>query len=86
MGVLLGTSTVTIPAGGQVMIQTSWQPMLPDTHEIEVSVSPHVFENEASYANNLAADRGLDSRPISGQLWLAQPLPNPSSGLGLLLV
>lgn len=87
-GGTIGVSTTTIQAGGQATIQVPWQVAAPDTHEIEVSVSPYVFASEASYANNVAArtvvlgtTTGVGPRQLgSGRLWLAPPRPNPARG------
>ncbi len=69
--------------------EAPWKAAAPDTHEIEVSVSPYVFDNEASYANNLALKTvtlgipvGVDQEHrLRSRLWFARPRPNPSNGL-----
>lgn len=84
--VRIGSTTVTIPAGGTVTIQMPWRTALPDTHEIEVVVSPYVFEEEVTYANNRAAKVVVFGKPVgvdpdlpaARDLELEQPLPNPS--------
>lgn len=88
LGVLLGTSTVDIASGSAAMVQAPWNVAAPDTHAIQVSVSPFTFASEASYVNNVAEREVVLGTPVgvepanpSGSvLWLAPPRPNPSSG------
>jgi len=88
---VLGTSTVDLAAGGAVTVQVPWVPAPPDSHEIEVKVSPYVLD-ESDYVNNTAVRTFVLAPPVgvapgavvSSSLRLEPPFPNPTS-LGMVL-
>ncbi len=82
---LLGAMNVDIAAGGAVAVQATWVPAVPDSHDIEVRVSPYVLD-ESNYANNSAVRTVVLGQPLSVARALngqrsrfAPPYPNPSS-------
>jgi sugar lactone lactonase YvrE len=89
IGLLLGTSTVDIASGSDVTVEAPWKPAAPDTHTIEVVVSPYAVELEADYTNNVATRTvvlgtpvGVDlSRSPIDRVAFAPPIPNPMRGL-----
>ncbi len=88
-GILLGTSTVDVAAGADVMVQAPWTVTPPDTHTIEVTVSPYAVELEVDYSNNTAARTVIVGTPVSVDqargygtaVEFAPPIPNPSRGV-----
>jgi len=82
---VLGMSTVDIAAGSAVTVHASWVPAAPDTHEIQVQVSPYVLD-ESDFANNAASRVIVLGTPVSVdfgtvplRLHFDPPFPNPTS-------
>ena len=82
---VLGTSTVDLAAGSAVTVQAPWVPAPPDSHEIQVQVSPYVLD-ESDYSNNtasrlivLGSPVGVDPAMVVSQLRFEPPYPNPTS-------
>ena len=76
-GPILGEPVVSIPAGGQGFIEVPWRPSLPASHDIEVTVSPYVFDTEeVNYANNIASFTVILGTPTSGGGGGGDPPPN----------
>ncbi len=82
---VLGTSTADIAASSAVTVQAPWVPAAPDSHEIQVQVSPYVLD-ESDYSNNTASRVIVLGSPVSVDLGNATPRlrfdpphPNPTS-------
>jgi choice-of-anchor C domain-containing protein len=89
----LDTQTLSL-AGGQLSnVAFLWHAVAPDTHLVEVIANPFVIPDEAKYDNNAAGHQVVLGQPIVGVedglgrgpgLFLAPPVPNPSTGQTLL--
>jgi len=82
---MLGTSAVDFAAGSAVTVQAPWVPAAPDSHEIQVRVSPYVLD-ENDYSNNtasrvivLGSPVGVDPGGVPPRLRFDPPCPNPTS-------
>ena len=87
---VLGTSTIDLAAGAAATIQAPWVPAPPDSHDIEVKVSPFVLD-ESDYTNNkalrtfvLGVPVGVGSGIAGADLRLEPPYPNPAA-FGMML-
>jgi len=81
---ILGTSTVDLAAQSAVTVQAPWVPAPPDSHQIEVQVSPYVLD-ESDYSNNtasrvivLGSPVSVDFGSIPAKLRFDPPYPNPT--------
>jgi hypothetical protein len=84
-GVILGSSTIDLAAGSAVQVQAPWKAAAPDSHMIQVQVSPTVLD-ESNYANNSASRLIVLGTPVSvpreggpSRLRFDPPYPNPTS-------
>lgn len=86
-GALLGSTTVDIPTASAATVQASWVVAAPDSHTIQVQVSPFVLD-EADYANNSASRLMVvgeplgvgPPRPVGRGVRFYPPRPNPTAG------
>jgi pimeloyl-ACP methyl ester carboxylesterase len=84
-GMILGSSTIDLAAGMAVLVQAPWTPAAPDSHVIQVQVSPTILD-EINYANNTASRLIVLGTPLrvpgeggSTRLRFDPPYPNPTS-------
>lgn len=84
-GAVLGSSLVDLGAGSAVVVQIPWVPAAPDSHELQVQITPYVLD-ESNYANNtasrvivLGAPVGVEFGGSAAGLRFYPPRPNPTS-------
>lgn len=82
---VLGIGMVDVAAGDIAVAQVPWVPTAPDTHAIQVQVSPYILE-ESDYANNTTSRVIVLGTPVSvdldgapTRLRFDPPYPNPTS-------
>lgn len=84
-GALLGVRTVDLAAASTATVQVPWVTVAPDSHEVQVHVSPHALD-ESNFANNTASRVivlgslvGVDREGAPSRLRFDPPFPNPTS-------
>jgi triacylglycerol esterase/lipase EstA (alpha/beta hydrolase family) len=84
-GVVMYDGEIDIPANGATVISVPWRVDIPDTHTVEVVISPYVFEYESNYDNNVLERQVVLGEPLGvdpsheglDRLVMLAPRPNP---------